>query len=166
MNNVNFRYPDKAAYELVTNQLADRQIDYHDIAAIAKEIQQQYLPDVPLSEFETETIDVLHKREVMNNVMVALELDRLATAGLLQQPLQDIIKNDVGVFGVDEGLALNIANMYGTIGVTNYGYVDKVKQGVIKRLDEEKDGHVNTFVDDMIGAISAAVAAKMAHKYN
>ncbi|MGV0167823.1 phosphatidylglycerophosphatase A family protein [Furfurilactobacillus sp. WILCCON 0119] len=165
MNNASFKYPDQAAFDLMTAQLAAKNVTYKDIAAITKDLQKPYLPDVPLSEFEAETIDVLHKREVMNNVMVALELDRLATAGDLQEPLQSIIRNDAGVFGVDEGLALNIANMYGTIGVTNYGYVDKVKEGVIRRLDEQKDGQVNTFIDDMVGALAAAVAAKVAHKY-
>ena len=32
-----------------------------------------------------------------------------------------------GVFGVDETLALQIANIYGTIGATNFGYFDRVK---------------------------------------
>ena len=165
MNNASFKYPDQAAYKLVTDQLAAKNITYKEIAAITQDMQRDYLPDVPLSEFETETEDVLHKREVMNNVMVALELDRLATENQLKEPLESIIRNDAGVFGVDEGLALNIANIYGTIGVTNYGSVDKVKEGVIKRLEEEKTDQVNTFIDDIIGAIAAAVAAKMAHKY-
>jgi len=97
--------------------------------------------------------------------MVALELDRLATEGQLKEPLQTIVARDAGVFGVDEGIALNMANIYGTIGVTNYGYVDKVKEGVIKKLDTDKSGVVNTFIDDLVGAIAAAVAAKIAHKY-
>jgi len=58
-----------------------------------------------------------------------------------------------------------MANIYGTIGVTNYGYVDKVKEGIIKQLDTDKSGVVNTFIDDVVGAIAAAVAAKIAHKY-
>lgn len=59
--------------------------------------------------------------------MVGLELDRLATQGLIKEPLESIIMNDSGVFGVDEGIALNIANIYGTIGITNYGYIDREK---------------------------------------
>ena len=97
--------------------------------------------------------------------MVALELDRLATEDKLQQPLQNIVANDSGVFGVDEALAVSIANIYGTIGVTNFGYLDRVKNGVIKDLDTQKDGRVNTFIDDLVGALAAAVAAKMAHQY-
>lgn len=127
--------------------------------------QTKYVPNLTIEECEMETQEVLHKRELLNNAMVALELDRLATEGQLNEPLQSIIASDAGVFGVDEGLALNMANIYGTIGVTNYGYVDKVKEGVIKKLDTDKSGVVNTFIDDLVGAIAAAVAAKIAHKY-
>ncbi len=70
--------------------------------------------------------------------MVGLELDRLATQGLLKEPLESIIMNDSGVFGVDEGIALNIANIYGTIGITNYGYVDRDKSGVVKKNSMKK----------------------------
>jgi len=165
MYNKAFKYPDKAAYEFVVNALAKKGITYREIAQITFQLQTKYLPSLTLAECETETQEVLHKRELLNNAMVALELDRLATEGQLSEPLQSIVANDAGVFGVDEGLALNMANIYGTIGVTNYGYVDKVKEGVIKKLDTDKSGVVNTFIDDLVGAIAAAVAAKVAHKY-
>jgi len=165
MYNKAFKYPDKAAYEFVVQALAAKGITYHEIAQITFKLQTKYVPDLTIAECEAETKEVLHKRELLNNAMVALELDRLATAGQLSEPLQTIVANDAGVFGVDEGLALNMANIYGTIGVTNYGYVDKVKEGVIKKLDTDKSGGVNTFIDDLVGAIAAAVAAKVAHKY-
>ena len=98
--------------------------------------------------------------------MVGLELDRLATEGKIKEPLESIIMNDSGVFGVDEGIALNIANIYGTIGITNYGFVDREKTGVTKKLDEAKDGTSNTFIDDIVGAIASAVSAKIAHRNN
>ena len=100
----------------------------------------------------------------MNNVMVGLELDRLAEEKKLKEPLLSIIRNDAGVFGVDEVLALQIANIYGTIGSTNFGYLDRVKYGLIKKFDEDKQ-HVNTFLDDLLGAIVAAACAKLAHEY-
>lgn len=160
-----FKYPDKAAYEFVSHALAHKGITYKEIAEITYNLQIKYVPQLTVAECEAETKEVLHKRELLNNAMVALELDRLATEGQLKEPLQSIVANDAGVFGVDEGLALNMANIYGTIGVTNYGYVDKVKEGIIKKLDEDKSGVVNTFIDDLVGAIAAAVAAKIAHKY-
>ncbi|MBZ5798248.1 hypothetical protein K8353_50405, partial [Burkholderia contaminans] len=39
-------------------------------------------------------------------------------------PLQDMIEHDEGLYGVDEILAFSIVNVYGSIGFTNYGYVD------------------------------------------
>jgi phosphatidylglycerophosphatase A len=93
-----------------------------------------------------------------------LELDRLTEAGQVAEPLSSIIKNDVGVFGVDETLALQIANIYGTIGTTNFGYFDRVKKGIIARYDTA-DNHVNTFIDDLLAAIVAAVCGKIAHQY-
>ena len=111
-----------------------------------------------------ELLNVLHKRELLNNAMVALELDRLAEEGQIKEPLLTIIRNDAGVFGVDEALALQTANIYGTIGVTNFGYLDRVKYGIIKQYDEDND-QVNTFIDDLLGAIVAALCGKLAHKY-
>ena len=96
--------------------------------------------------------------------MVALELDRLAEAGAIAEPLQSIIENDAGVFGVDEALALQISEIYGTIGATNFGYLDRVKSGIIKQFDTDEN-HVNTFIDDLLGAIVAAVCGKVAHHY-
>ncbi|AYW47700.1 phosphatidylglycerophosphatase A [Tetragenococcus osmophilus] len=165
MREETFKYPDTQAYEFVTQELNKRDISYQVIAQMAYDVAYEFIPEAKLAEFETATIDVLHKREVLNNAMVALDLDRLSTEGQLSQPLQKIIENDAGVFGVDETLAVSIASIYGTIGVTNFGYLDRVKSGVIRKLDTEKEGRVNTFIDDLIGALVAAVAGKMAHKY-
>ena len=82
----------------------------------------------------------------------------------LHEPLAGIIRNDAGVFGVDETLALQIANIYGTIGTTNFGYFDRVKSGIIAKFDHDKV-HVNTFIDDILAAIVAAVCGKIAHQY-
>lgn len=83
---------------------------------------------------------------------------------MLSSPLQEIIENDEGLFGIDEILALAIVNVYGSIGLTNFGYLDKLKPKVINRLDTHKDDHeVNTFLDDIVGAIAAAAASRIAH---
>ncbi|GEP24990.1 MAG: phosphatidylglycerophosphatase A [Lentilactobacillus diolivorans] len=166
MNNKNFKFPDTAAYNFVISALEERGVTPEDISKLAFKMQQQFIPDITMDEARKATTDVLHKREVLNNAMVGLELDRLATQGLLKEPLESIIMNDSGVFGVDEGIALNIANIYGTIGVTNYGYIDRDKSGIVKQLDEAKDGTSNTFIDDIVGAIASAVSAKIAHQNN
>lgn len=56
-------------------------------------------------------------------------------------------------------------NIYGIIGVINYGYVDKVKEGVIKKLDIDKLGVVNMFIDDLVGVIVVVVVVKIVYKY-
>lgn len=161
----NFRYPDTKAYDYVETELKKKGVTYKDIAQITYDLQHGFLPEVTLDEYEAATIDVMHKRELLNNVMVGLYLDKMATQHELDEPLQSIVEHDAGVFGVDETLALQIANMYGSIGVTNYGHVDRVKPGIIGNLDKSKDS-VNTFIDDIVGAIAAAVAGKLAHKYS
>lgn len=161
----NFKYPDTKAYDYVVAALKAKGVTYKEIAKITYELQKPFLPDVDLKEYEEATVDVMHKRELLNNVMVSLYLDKMATAHKLDEPLQSIVAHDAGVFGVDETLALQIANIYGSIGVTNYGHVDRVKPGIIGQLDRDKDS-VNTFIDDVVGGIAAAVAGKLAHKYS
>lgn len=110
---------------------------------------------------------VFIKREVQHAIFVAIDLDVLAEKKMLSEPLQSTVEKDLGLFGVDEILALSVVNVYGSIGMTNFGYVDKLKPGIIGHLDNEgkKDGRVNTFLDDIVGAIAAAAASSVAHKY-
>lgn len=164
MNNPKFKYPDTKAYEFVVNRLKQRGVTQTDLAQMAYENQHQYEPEVTLEECKEAVVDVMHKREVMNNAMVMLEIDRLTEEGMVDEPLAEIIKNDAGVFGVDETIALQIATVYGTIGTTNFGYFDRVKTGIMKKFDTS-DKHVNTFIDDLLSAIVAAVCGKIAHKY-
>lgn len=164
MNNRKFKYPDTKAYEFVVGRLKDRGVDLDDLADIIYNSQIEFEPALTMDRVQEYLQDALHKRELLNNAMVMLELDRLTEAGQVAEPLASIVKNDAGVFGVDETLALQIANIYGTIGTTNFGYFDRVKKGVIAKFDRDKH-HVNTFIDDLLAAIVAAVSGKIAHKY-
>ncbi|GAW99959.1 phosphatidylglycerophosphatase A [Secundilactobacillus mixtipabuli] len=166
MNNRNFKYPDTAAYESIIAYFDSKNIKLDDIASITYNMQLQFLPDLKKEEAMSAVIDVLHKREVMNNAMVGIALDRLATQKELPEPLQSIVENDAGVFGVDELLAEGgISGIYGKIATTNFGYLDRQKHGILKRLDTVQGKGVNTFLDDIIAAIAAAAGAKLAHKY-
>lgn len=107
---------------------------------------------------------VLQKREVVHAVLTGIEIDLAAERGLLQEPLLSIIKSDEGLYGIDEILPLSIVNLYGSIGLTNFGYLDKKKSGIIDKLDKAKNGTVNTFLDDIVAAIAAAAAARLAHR--
>lgn len=103
-------------------------------------------------------------RDFLSPAMIMLDLDRLANEKKLSQPLNDIISNDVGVFGVDEELASAISMIYGPIGITNFGYLDRVKKGIIAQIDHDP-ARVNTFLDDLVGAIVAASCGKISHDY-
>src|SRR5699024_2644730 len=103
------------------------------------------------------------KREVQHAVITGIELDILAEQGKLSEPLQAIIDQDEGLYGVDEIIAFSIVNVYGSIGFTSYGYIDKQKPGILKELNDISSGKVNTFLDDIVGAIAAAASSRLAH---
>lgn len=70
---------------------------------------------------------VIAKREVQNAILTGVELDVLAEQKLTE-PLQSILETDESLYGVDEILSFAIVNIYGSIGFTNYGYIDKENQ--------------------------------------
>ena len=164
MNNRKFKYPDTKAYEFVVNRLQERGVNLDDLVEIIYNSQIEFEPTLTMDRVQEYLQDAMHKRELLNNAMVMLELDRLTEAGQIAEPLSSTVRNDAGVFGVDETLALQIANIYGTIGTTNFGYFDRVKKGIIAKYDHDRK-HVNTFIDDLLAAIVAAVSGKIAHKY-
>ena len=92
-------------------------------------------------------------------------MDILAEENQLLHPLQEIVKEDEGLYGIDEILALSIVNVYGSIGFTNYGYIDKVKPGILKELNKHDGPRVHTFLDDIVGAIAASAASRLAHQH-
>ncbi|MCP0887633.1 phosphatidylglycerophosphatase A [Ligilactobacillus sp. WILCCON 0076] len=166
MRNEQFKYPDGASYDFVIAYFKKKGVTTEDIAAITYSIQRQYISDLEIEEVYDAVNDVLHKREVLNNAMVGIALDQLATKKQLPEPLQSIVENDSGVFGVDELLAEGgISGIYGKIATTNFGYLDKEKHGIIKQLDQNDDNGVNTFLDDIIAALAAAAGAKIAHAH-
>ncbi|HHX76493.1 MAG TPA: phosphatidylglycerophosphatase A [Acholeplasmataceae bacterium] len=154
-------------YDLIISRLKSRGVEVEDIAKITLELQQQYLKDITLETCVEHVKRVLIKREVQNAVFTGIELDVLAEKGKLSEPLSTLLMEDYGLYGIDEILALSIVNVYGSIGLTNFGYVDKLKLGIIKDLDTKEDGVVrcNTFLDDLVGGIAAAAAGSIAHRF-
>ncbi|NMB44084.1 MAG: phosphatidylglycerophosphatase A [Clostridiales bacterium] len=144
-------------------QLRKRGVELVDIAQIVLELQKEYLPDLTLEECITNLEHVLKKREVVHAVLTSIALDELAEKKLLPEPLQTIVENDDGLYGIDEVIPLSIVNVYGTIGLTNFGYLDKKKVGIIKALDEGKKNGVNTFLDDIVAGLASAAASRIAH---
>ena len=149
--------------EIAIEQLQSRGVTLEDIAQLVLELQKEYLSDLTEEECITNLEYVLKKREVSHAVLTGIALDELAEKKLLPQPLQSIVESDDGLYGIDEVIPLSIVNVYGTIGLTNFGYLDKKKIGIIKALDEGKKNGVNTFLDDIVAGLASAAASRIAH---
>ncbi|HFU3944520.1 TPA: phosphatidylglycerophosphatase A [Streptococcus suis] len=143
--------------------LKERGVQLEDIADLVMHLQNKYVPHLTPAECLENVEAVLTKREVQNAIITGIELDKLADQGSLSQPLQSILIKDEGLYGIDEILGLSIVNLYGTIGFTNYGYLDKSKPGIIAKLNNKNDPHCHTFLDDIVCAIAAAAASRIAH---
>ncbi|HHV27909.1 phosphatidylglycerophosphatase A family protein [Anaerosalibacter bizertensis] len=157
------RYNMEELNKTTIEMLKKRGVKLEDIGEIVLHLQEEYYPDLTL-EICLESVEaVLKKREIIHAILTGIALDELAEKKLLPEPLQSIVESDEGLYGIDEIIPLSIVNVYGTIGLTNYGYLDKKKIGIIKELDEAKGEEVNTFLDDLVAAIAAAAASRIAH---
>jgi phosphatidylglycerophosphatase A len=154
-----------AARDLCTRLLAERGVRVEEIAALVRRLQSAYVPDLDDQDCRDSVLAVLGKREVCNAMLTGITLDVLAERGALPEPLQSTMLRDDPLYGIDEVLALSVVNIYGSIGFTNFGYLDKVKPAVVGRVDRRGHtaGRCNTFLDDLISAIAAAAAARLAH---
>lgn len=167
MSEYNSKYSDKYNMEdlkrITIDNLSRRGVRLEDIAEIVLYLQGDYYPDLNL-EICLESIEaILRKREIIHAILTGIALDELAEKKLLPEPLQSIVETDEGLYGIDEIIPLSIVNVYGTIGLTNYGFLDKEKIGIIKELDSKKGVECNTFLDDIVAAMAAAAASRIAH---
>ena len=154
------------ARALCERVLLERGVRVDELASLVFELQQAYVPGLDLAACTESVEAVLAKREVCNALLTGVALDRLAEERALPEPLLSTILRDDPLYGIDEVLALSIVNIYGSIGFTNFGHLDKVKPGVVGRVDRERgDGLCNTFLDDLLAAVVAAAASRIAHRH-
>lgn len=149
--------------EAVTKLLAERGVPLIEIAKVVQAIQINYYPGLTEPECLESVEAVIKKREVQHAILTGIALDMLAEKDALPEPLQSIVAKDDFLYGVDEILALSITNVYGSIGLTNFGYLDKTKPMIIGELNKHKSGMCHTFLDDLVAAIAAAAASRIAH---
>ena len=160
-----YKYDSEELYNETVKRLEDFGVDLIEIAKLVQVLQGEYIENLSLERCLESVESVIRKREAIHAILTGLALDDLANEGKLPEPIQSIIYDDEGLYGVDEILTLGIINMYGTIGLTNFGYLDKKKIGIIKDLDEKKkEERVTTFADDLVAAIAAAASARIAHQ--
>lgn len=150
--------------EATAKLLEERGVSLDEIAKLVYYLQKDYFEDLSLETCRENVEKVLTKREVQNAVLTGIQLDMLAEKGELLQPLQDMIRHDEGLYGCDEVLALSIVNVYGSIGMTNFGFVDKMKPGILTELNRKDTPSCHTFLDDIVGAIAAAASSRIAHR--
>lgn len=149
--------------EAAWQDLESRGVTLDDIAKLVFFLQEPYVKHLNLDMCRENVESVLAKREVQNAIVTGIALDRLAEDDRLEEPLLSILKKDEGLYGIDEVVALSIVNIYGSIGFTNFGYVDKIKPGILKKLNDLSTGECHTFLDDIVGAIAAAASSRLAH---
>ncbi len=143
--------------------LEERGVTINDIAELVYYLQSGYFDNLSMEVCIHNVNRVLTKREVQHAILTGIQLDKLAEEKKLSEPLQDIINRDEGLYGIDEVIAFSIVNVYGSIGFTSYGFIDKQKPGILKKLNDHSDGAVHTFLDDIVGAIAAAASSRLAH---
>ncbi|REK75851.1 phosphatidylglycerophosphatase A [Paenibacillus paeoniae] len=142
--------------------LETRGVTVEDISEIVYTLQSPYNADLRIEECRESVRAVLEKREVQYVLYTGIALDELAERKLLPEPLQSIMERDESLYGVDETLALGITNVYGMIGLTSFGYLDKMKPGIIRKLNV-KGEKIHVFLDDLVAGLAAAASARIAH---
>lgn len=145
--------------------LHSRGVEIKDIAELVYYLQAKYFTDLTMDMCTYNVNRVLAKREVQHAILTGIELDVLAEKNQLSEPLLNIIQRDEGLYGIDEVIAYSIVNVYGSIGITSYGYIDKQKPGILSELNDLSSGKIHTFLDDIVGAIAAAASSRLAHSY-
>ena len=148
--------------------LKERGVSISDIAECSLYLQKPYHPELKAEDFLSSINSVLDKTEVQYAIMVAVELDKLAeNHKFFDKDLEATLNRDEPMFGVDEVLAYGICNLYGSIALTNFGFIDKNKFGIIAKLNDANQDNktCNCFLDDVVGAIAASAASRFAHNY-
>ena len=151
--------------KIARSWLAEHGVDIEDIAELVYYLQAKYFDQLTMEDCRFNVERVLKKREVQHAILTGIQLDKLAEQNKLEYPIQDIIYRDEKKYGIDEVIALSIVNVYGSIGFTSYGFIDKQKPGILKKLNKHEDGQVHTFLDDIVGAIAAAASSRLAHSF-
>jgi phosphatidylglycerophosphatase A len=149
--------------QLALQMLAKRGVTLNDIAEIVLTLQMPYNNTLTKEKCAESVLAVLNKREVQFTLYTGIALDELAERKLLPHPLQAIMEHDEPLFGVDETLALGIVHVYGMIGLTSFGYLDKKKMGIIRELNNH-DTSIHVFLDDLVAGVAAAASARIAHQ--
>jgi phosphatidylglycerophosphatase A len=144
--------------------LSERGVEVADIAECVMYLQQKHHPEIGIEQVIPIVEGIIHKREVQHAILTGIALDIGAERHeLFDEELCDILNRDYSLYGIDEVLAYGICNLYGSIALTNYGFIDREKPCIIGRLNNHEGTQCNCFLDDIVGALAASAASKIAH---
>lgn len=155
--------------EMNIQTLKERTVSVEEIAEVAFRQQSKWSDDISMKTCIDSVEKILSLRDTFHILQLGAEIDRLTDEGLIKGPIYQVLKTDLGMFGIDELFGLEIAGLYGTIGKTNFGDIDVNKPLVIDRLNGEGKhgkGMCHTFMDDIVGAIAAAASTRVAQMTN
>ena len=156
-------YSREEMQKINTEKLLERGVTIEEIAVIAYNQQYRYNKDIKMEDCIESVEKILSLRDIFHLLQLGAEIDRLTEEKAFHGPIQAILENDLGVFGVDEIFGLDIARLYGAIGQTNFGDIDVNKPGIVAKLNEEGKANspkCHTFLDDIVGAIAAAASTR------
>ena len=159
----NFYNPEQM--QMITlSMLKERGVEIEDIAFLTYSSQCKYLNNLSLDDCKEAVLKIIKKRETFHAILFAINVDICAEKHIFDEPLNSILLSDIGLFGIDEAIALSICGDYGSIGKTNFGYLDVSKPAKLYHLQNNKE-HCHTFLDDIVGAIAANAAIYLAQLY-
>lgn len=144
--------------------LAERGITLNHLSELVLELQKPYNPELELQTCEHHVRQVLRKQQTYHAIKLSFCIDIGVEKKEFGAQFNEIVGNDEGLYGLDETISSSISKMYGMIAITNFGYLDKLKPGIIHELDSDHtDGRCNTYGDDIVCALVAASCARLAH---
>lgn len=154
-------------YELNKERLESRGVTIDDIARIAQRQQSRFTPDIDYQICLDSTKKILSYPDAFHMIQLGIDIDELAEKNMLSSPIQEIIKSDLGLFGIDELMGLELAGNFGIIGRTNFGDIDVNKPDIVGKLNDEGKlpDKCHTFLDDIVGALAACASTRVAQIY-
>lgn len=144
--------------------LDKRNVPVESLGGLVYAGQKEHNPDIELDECIDAVYHVLHKREIQNILLLGINVDMWVDRGIEDRYLAEILKHDEGQFQCDETLSHGCVEIFGGIGISNLGYLDHVKPGIIGKVDARKNS-CNVFLDDILAGIVASAEAYVANKH-
>ena len=157
---------DASKIEFIFWRFKELGITGQDLVQIAFNKQREFIDNLTFEDVKVALKKVLSKREIQHALVTGISLDVLVENELLPNPLEKIVKEDRGTYGVDE-LLMDASMLYGSIALTNSLGLDTHKSGIIKRIDElgKTSEYTTTFLDDLLCVLIGCTEGYLAHKY-